>query len=160
VKSIVSFIAAACCLFHPGTSSAGDAGVAGAWKLVSWLVKFDGGDAVEPYGAHPKGRLVLTAEGHWIIILTAADRRPAKTNDEKAALLDSMLAYSGRYTIDGDRITTRIDVSSNEVFSGALREQVRYFRIEGDRLIIRTPEIMSAVRPGQKAVGTIVFERE
>jgi hypothetical protein len=35
--------------------------VAGAWKLVSWLVKFDGGDAVEtlwtpsqgPAGAHP-----------------------------------------------------------------------------------------------------------
>jgi hypothetical protein len=146
----------------PAASSAHDTprGVAGAWKVVSWLVRFDGGDAVEPYGPHPKGRLVLTPEGHWIIILTAAGRGPAETNDEKAALLDSMLAYSGRYTVDGDRITTRIDVSSNEVFSGPLREQVRYFTMEGERLIIRTPEIVSAVRPGRKAVGTILFERE
>jgi hypothetical protein len=27
-------------------------------------------------------------------------------------------------------------------------------------LTLRTPEIVSAVRPGQKAVGTITFERE
>ncbi len=161
MKSIASLAAACCFFFSPGSSSVDDANrLVGAWKLVSMLVKFGGGDAVEPYGAHPKGRLVLTREGHWIIILTAAGRSPAKTSDEKATLLDSMLAYSGRYTVDGDRITMHIDVSSNEVFSGPLQDQVRYFRIEGDRLIIRTPEIMSAVRPGQKAVGTIVFERE
>jgi hypothetical protein len=134
--------------------------IAGTWKLVSFQTAFDGADAVEPYGPDPKGRLVLTPEGHWIIILTGAGRRPAKTNDEKAALLDSMLAYSGRYIIEGDSITTRIDMSSNEVFSGLNRDQVRYFELEGDRLTIRTPEIVSAIRPGQKAVGTVVFERE
>jgi hypothetical protein len=31
---------------------------------------------------------------------------------------------------------------------------------QGDKLTLRTPEIVSAVRPGQKAVGTITFERE
>jgi hypothetical protein len=135
-------------------------GLAGTWKLVSCVTAFDGGDAVEPYGPDAKGRLVLTPEGHWIIILTGADRRPAKNADEKAALLDSMLAYSGRFTIEGDKITTRVDISSNEVFSGANQDQVRFFKLEGDRLTIRTPEIVSAIRPGQKAVGTVVFERE
>jgi Lipocalin-like domain len=103
---------------------------------------------------------VLTAEGQWIIILTGANRRPAKNIDEKAALLDSVLAYSGKYTIAGNRITTRVDMSSNEIYTGANQDQMRFFNVEGDKLTIRTPEIVSAVRPGQKAVGTITFERE
>jgi hypothetical protein len=134
--------------------------LAGTWKLVSWLTRFDGGDTIEPYGPNAKGRLVLTPDGHWIIILTGANRKPAKSVDEKAALLDSMLAYSGRYTVEADKITTHVEMSSNEVYTGANQNQTRFFRIEGDKLILRTPEIASAVRPGQKAIGTITFERE
>ena len=51
-------------------------------------------------------------------------------------------------------------MSSNEIYTGANQDQTRFFRIEGNKLTIRTPEIASAVRPGQKAVGTITFERE
>jgi Lipocalin-like domain len=162
MKSILALVVAACCFFRPGFSLADDTAkqITGTWKLVSWLTKFDGGDTVEPYGPNAKGRLVLTPDGHWIIILTAANRKPAKTNDEKATLLDSMIAYSGKYTIEDDRITTRVDVSSNEIYTGPNQNQTRFFKIEGDKLTIRTPEIVSAVRVGQKAVGTITFERE
>jgi hypothetical protein len=162
MKAILALVVAACCFFRPGLSFADDTAqqITGTWKLISWLTKFDGGDAVEPYGANAKGRLVLTPGGHWIIVLTAANRRPAKTNDEKAALLDTMLAYSGRYTIEGDRITTRVDMSSNEIYNGLNQDQTRFFKIDGDKLTIRTPEIVSAVRVGQKAVGTLIFERE
>jgi Lipocalin-like domain len=162
MKSILTFVVAACYFFRPGFLLADDATkqFLGTWKLVSWLTKFDGGDTVEPYGPDAKGRLVLTPDGYWIGILTAANRRPAKTNDEKATLLDSMLAYSGKYTVDGDRITTRVDVSSNEIYTGPNQNQTRFFKVEGDKLIIRTPEIVSAIRVGQKAVGTITFERE
>jgi hypothetical protein len=132
----------------------------GTWKLVSWQTKFDGGDAIEPYGSHPKGRLVLTAEGHWIIIITGANRSAAKSAEEKAALLDSVLAYSGRYTVEGDRITTRVDMSSNEIYSGANQNQTRFFRIDGDKLTLRTGSIVSAVRPGQTAEGTLIWQRE
>ena len=93
-------------------------------------------------------------------ILTGANRKPAKTIEEKATLLDSILAYSGKYTVEGDKITTHVDMSSNEIYTGANQDQTRFFRIEGNKLTIRTPEIVSAVRPGQKAVGTITFERE
>jgi hypothetical protein len=162
MKSNFMLIAATCYFFCGGSSFADDTAkqVTGTWKLVSWLTKFDGGNTVEPYGPNAKGRLVLTPEGQWIIILTGANRRPATTNDEKAALLDSMLAYSGKYTVEGDRITTRVEMSSNEVYIGSNQNQARFFKIEGDKLILRTPEIVSAVRVGQKAVGTITFERE
>jgi hypothetical protein len=59
--------------------------------------------------------LVITPEGHRIVIITASNRQSPKTTDEKAALLDSMLAYSGKYRIDGNKITTRVDISSNEI---------------------------------------------
>ena len=162
MKLAFALIVATSCLLPPGISVADDAAtqLAGTWKLVSWLTKFDGGEIVEPYGPNPKGRLVLTPDSHWIIILTGANRKPAKTADEKAALLNSMIAYSGKYSVEGDRITTHVDMSSNEIYTGPNQDQTRFFRIDGNKLTLRTPEIVSAVRPGQKAVGTISFERE
>jgi hypothetical protein len=71
-----------------------------------------------------------------------------------------MLAYSGKYTIDGNQITNRIDMSWNEVFTGARQIQTRFFSIEGDKLVLRTGLIASAVRPGQKAESILTWERE
>jgi Lipocalin-like domain len=162
MKTILAFVFATCCLFRTEFSFADDAAkqLAGTWKVVSLITRFDGGDAVEPFGPNPKGRLILTPEGYWIIIQTRASRGPAKNLEEKAALLDSMLAYSGKYTIEGDRMTIRVDMSWNEIYTGANQIQTRFFNIEGDKLTIRTPEIVSAVRPGQKAVATLTLERE
>ena len=162
MKRILALFIASCCLFRTELSFADDAArqVAGTWKVVSLITRFDGGDAIEPFGPNPKGRLVLTPEGQWMIILTGANRGPAKGTEEKAALLDSMLAYSGQYTVEGNRMMIRVDMSWNEIYSGANQNQTRFFTIEGDRLIIRSPEIASAVRPGQKAVATLTVERE
>jgi len=115
---------------------------------------------VEGFGPNPKGRLVITSDGHWIVIITRSDRSPAKNSDEKAALLDSMLAYSGRYTIDGDRITNRIDITHNEIFTGALQNQARFFSVEGDKLVLRTGLMASSFRPGQKVDSILTWERE
>jgi len=115
---------------------------------------------VEGFGPNPKGRLVITSDGHWIVIITRSDRSPAKNSDDKAALLDSMLAYSGRYTIDGDRITNRIDITHNEIFTGALQNQTRFFSVEGDKLVLRTGLMASSFRPGQKVDSILTWERE
>jgi len=162
MKRILALVFATCCLFWTELSIADDAAkqLAGTWKVVSLITKFDGGDAVEPFGPNPKGRLVLTPEGRWIIILTAANRGPAKNFEEKAALLDSMLAYSGKYTIEGNRMAIQVDMSWNEIYSGANQVQTRFFNIQDDILTVRSPEIVSAVRPGQKAVATLTLERE
>src|SRR5215475_13578425 len=127
---------AACFYLQPGITFAQDAAkqLVGTWKLTSAPSTFDAGDTIEGFGTNPKGRLVITSDGHWIVIITRSDRSPAKNSDDKAALLDSMLAYSGRYTIDGDRITNRIDITHNEMFTGALQNQTRFFSVEGDKL--------------------------
>jgi hypothetical protein len=51
-------------------------------------------------------------------------------------------------------------MSSNEILTGANQEQTRFFKIEGDKLTLRTPEIASAVLPGKRVVGTLTWERE
>jgi hypothetical protein len=150
------------CYLYSGITFAQDAAkqLVGTWKLTSELMKLEEGDTLQAFGPNPKGRLVLTSDGHWMILITRADRAPAKTSDEKAALLDSMLAYSGKYTIDGDRITNRIDMSWNEIFTGVRQVQTRFFSVEDDKLVLRTGLIASAVRPGQKAESILTWERE
>jgi Lipocalin-like domain len=138
-----------------------DEGLVGAWKLTGWTLRVVGETAdKEPFGPNPKGRLVMTPDGYWIVIITAANRQPARTAEEKVALFDSVLAYSGKYTIEGDKITIQVDMSANEVFTGSNQTQTRFFKIDGRQLIVRTPEINSAALPGKKIVGTNIFERE
>lgn len=160
--SAVTTLLTGWCLLLTTAAFADDTGkqLAGTWKLTAWTLQVIGEDTREPFGSNPKGRLVLTPESHWMVIITGANRRPAKSADEKAALLDTVLAYSGKYAIEGDKITITIDMSSNEVFTGANQVQTRFFKLEGDKLTIQTPEIASAALPGKKVVGTNVFERE
>lgn len=133
----------------------------GAWKLTGWTVRMVGEtEDKEPFGPNPKGRLVLTPDGYWSVIITGANRHPARTAEEKVALFDSVLAYSGKYTIEGDKITIQVDMSGNESFTGANQIQTRFFKLDGEKLIVRTPEISSSAVPGKKLVGTNVFERE
>jgi hypothetical protein len=132
----------------------------GSWRLTDWVLQVVGEGSREPFGPNPNGRLVMTPEGHWTVIITGADRRPAKTNDEKLALFDSVLAYSGLYTVEGDRITVKVEMSSNEVFTGSNQIQTRFFTLEGDKLTVRTPEMTSAALPGKKIIGTNIFVRE
>src|SRR5436309_2139999 len=88
-----AMVVATSCFFQPGFSFADDttAKLTGTWKVVSLITKFDRGDAVEPFGPNPKGRLVLTPEGHWIIIQTTANREPAKNLEGGFARFDARL---------------------------------------------------------------------
>lgn len=133
----------------------------GSWKLTKWVLQVVGStESKPPYGDNPKGRLIVTPQGDFMVIISGADRKPAKTTEEKAALLDSVLAYAGKSTFEGNKITTTVDMSANEVFSGERAKQVRFFEVTGDKLVIRTPEISSAVLPGKKTVGVLEWVRE
>lgn len=132
----------------------------GTWRITSYRLQVVGEAAGEPFGSPPRGSLVVTQGGRWIILVTGADRRPGTSDAERAALLQSMISYTGTWRAEGDRVVTEVDASWNEVYSGRLRTQVRNFDISGKTLTLRTGEIESAVRPGQRVTATLVFERE
>jgi hypothetical protein len=130
----------------------------GTWKLVSWQVITENQSAQNPFGAHPKGYLVLTAEGRTIVLTAAENRRAGMGDSERAALHKSMLAYSGRYRVEGHDLITVVDVSWNHEWNGT--EQRRHFRIEGDKLFVESIPAPSILFPDQTDCRRVVWERE
>jgi hypothetical protein len=158
---LVALAFSAYCYLQPSFARADDAAkqLVGSWKLSSWVIQVIGEQqATEPFGPNPKGRLVIAPDGYMVGIIAAANRKPATNNEERAALLNSLLAYTGKVTIDGDKFTTKVDISGNELLTGL--DQVRFFKLEGDKLSIRTAEQVSSVFPGKKVIGTLAWERE
>jgi hypothetical protein len=148
---------AACCSFQ--SAFAQDAKqLVGTWKLAAWQVQYVGEEPKEPFGAKPNGRLIVAPDGYWSVIIAKADRKPATNNAERAALLRSMVAYTGKFTVEGDKITSSTDIAWNEVNTG--RTQIRYFKMEGDKLVIRSPEQASVLTPGKRVTTTLTWERE
>jgi hypothetical protein len=142
-----------------GPMHAADAGaLVGSWKLVSWQVIAEDGAVHDLYGAKPKGYLVLTREGRSIVVTTADGRKAGMGDADRVALHKSMVAYSGRYRIEGHDFVTTVEVSWNEAWNGS--EQRRHFTIEGDRLSVETAPAPSIIFPGKTDFRRIVFERD
>jgi hypothetical protein len=119
------------------TVTAGDvaaqtvADVAGTYSAVS----------IPIYGDKPRGMLLLTAGGHYSLIITraempkiAAGARTAGTPEENKAVVEGSIAHFGRYTIDdgGKAITFNIDSSTFPNWNGTRQE--RALRVEGEML--------------------------
>lgn len=132
----------------------------GSWRLVSFELRIVGEDAPprEVFGPHPFGRVVFTPDHHMAAFISRPDRKPPADQAEAAALLSSMLAYTGTFRVEGDKFITSVDGAWNEYNRGT--EQVRFFVLDGDNLSIRTAEQASALFPGKRAVGTLSFRRE
>ena len=130
----------------------------GIWKLVSWQVVGEDGQQQSVFGLNPKGYLILTREGRSMALMTAENRKGGIRDAERAALHRSMLAYTGKYRIEGGDFVTTVDVSWNEAWNGT--EQRRHYRIEDDRLFIDTVPGPSIVFPGKTDFRRLVWERD
>ena len=108
----------------------------GTWSLVSFEVvsEDDGAPLETPFGPRPHGRLVFTSNSRMIAVMKASGLRYGPSDAERAALHRALAAYSGTYRVEGDRYITSVDVAANVYWEGT--EQVRKFRLEGNRLTI------------------------
>ena len=158
--ALAAIIAFSCGLPSPLMADEAAKQLVGSWRLKSFKVQFVGEEPTEPFGVDPKGSIVIAENGRLVVLMSASNRKPAANNDERAALLGSMIAYTGRITVDGDRLTTKVDTSWNEVFTGANQNQLRVFKLDGDTLTLRTLEQESGVRPGKRVTSVLVWERE
>jgi hypothetical protein len=140
--SVSMFLARAVCaaglLLVSTLSSMADSSVAGLWKLVSYVVEFQTTGQIEPVmGANPTGFVQFGADGRVFFVLTGDGRKPAKTDAEKAQLLNTLVAYTGTYRVEGDKWITKVEVAWNPEWIGT--EQSRNFKIEGSKLQVLTP---------------------
>jgi hypothetical protein len=131
----------------------------GTWLLVSWVMEDDTTKEQKPlYGEHPHGFATFTPTGRAFFVLTGEGRKAPQTEAEGAAALKSLVAYTGRYRVDGGRFITTVDTAWNEAWVGT--DQVRTFRLDGDRLHVVA---MSQPNPnfnGRLMHGILTFERE
>ena len=133
--------------------------IVGTWKLVSVEYEDQETMARTPVlGEHPRGYQIATPDGRWIAVVTAEARPVPKTDRQRLDAFRSMIAYSGRYRVEGNTVTTRVEVAWNEAWVGG--EQLRHIRFEGDRLFIESPP-MPHPNVGDKVVRVIVtWQRE
>src|SRR5215467_5085335 len=130
----------------------------GTWRLISWQVIVDNGPPQDVFGSQPRGFLILTKEGRLIVLTTAESRKRGISDQERAALHKSMVAYTGKYRIESNDLITTVDVSWNEEWNGT--EQRRHFRVDGDKLFIETALAPSILFPDKTDFRRIVWQRE
>jgi len=114
----------------------------GTWKLVSFTrISAATGERTQAFGKQPSGYLTYTRDGRMIAIVVKESRArlpdiSKATDKERAELFNTMLAYAGRFTVDGSRVIHHVDISWNEAWTGT--EQVRNITLEGRKLFIRS----------------------
>jgi Lipocalin-like domain len=67
-----------------------------------------------------------------------------------------MIAYAGTYTTDGNKVVHHVDISWNGARVGS--DQVRFYKLDGDTLTIRTTPNKSPI-DGREGVCILVFQK-
>jgi hypothetical protein len=131
----------------------------GTWKLVSCFMEdVETKQRTPVWGEHPNGYLILTNGGRWIVLQTAEGRKAPDTDADRTAAFRSMLAYSGKYRTEGNKIIIKVDLAWDEAWTGT--EQVRYYRIDGTELHIEAAPQPYANLGGKVMRGTLIWTRE
>lgn len=144
---------------HAGTSTNQLSRLNGAWRLISFdLERQDTGHRRPALEEGHKGRLVILAGSLIIVVITPNQRETPISVEERAAAYESMTAYTGRFIVDGDRLTTTVDISWNE--SWLRIPQIRTIEFKGERLELRTDWQTRPAQPGVVGRGVLLWERE
>lgn len=133
----------------------------GTWKLLSFTNTTAKGDVKFLMGQKPTGFITYTADGRMSVVITAEARKPLSVNDrisapaeERAEAFATVIAYAGRYTFTGDKVTHHVEASwmPNQVGT----DLVRSVKLDADRLTLRTAPMLQA---GEQITTALVWER-
>jgi hypothetical protein len=116
----------------------------GTWRLTDYVFLYEDGTVAKPWGENVVGFLLYSPEGYMCGNLSPAGRRHnvERTGVQKAHCKRDYIAYAGPYTVEGDTVAHHVEVS---LFANWLETaQLRYYKLEGDRLTLRTPPILSS----------------
>lgn len=117
----------------------------GAWKLLVFEFRSEG-QVVFPFGTNFMGLCLYDATGYMAIQIVRGDRPRFVENDallgtpaEVGAAFLGCLAYAGTYVADETHGVVVHHVSQALFPNWIGTDQVRFYRISGDRLIVSAP---------------------
>ncbi len=160
MKSVM--LCSALVLLMAMNGNAGDEQLYGTWRLVgntSTVVAT--GKTEEIFGKAPRGFINYGRDGR-VMVLIVGDQRPKPvdlekmTDQERADLFRTMVAYAGTYTFNGKTVTHHLDAAWNQIWTGT--DQVRNVKFDGRKLILTTnPQPRS--KDGKMSVNVLVWEK-
>ena len=133
----------------------------GHWRLVSFVEQDGTGAWLDALGPNAKGCISYWPSGHMQVLIGALDRPrfrgewAAIPERDKAACLDRMVAYSGRFTLAQDRLLHHVEVCWIPNWEGRDLVRLPSFPAPG-RLLLRT----EAASDGRsRAMQEVLWER-
>jgi hypothetical protein len=113
----------------------------GTWKLVTAASTTSTGERSEtPYGLNPVGLLTYSEDGRVTSLISYGERKllsVASKTEEQAEAFKTFLAYAGRYTLSGEKVTHHIEISSIPNYVG--KDLVRNIKLDGNQIVLITP---------------------
>ena len=154
------FVIAVLLLIFTLPTKANENDIVGTWRFTSFVREVVAtGERQNEFGEKPDGYISYQPDGRMFAVLVGSNRpTPAgtPTDDEKIRLFGTLIAYSGAYVVEGDKVTHKIEVSWNQSWTGG--DQVRFFKVEGNTLTITTA-INKNPRDGREGRAIAVFTR-
>lgn len=136
----------------------------GSWTLVSWTRQVGGAEEPGLFGKDAVGQILYSADGRMCMTLMSRSRSNFKSPDfrggtpeEKAAAYDSFQSYCGRYEVNAEQSYVLHKLESSSYPNWTRTEQKRFVKIEGGRLTLTSPPVLSG---GREIVGVLVWERK
>lgn len=140
------------------------ADIIGRWNIVSWLQLYDDGRRQAPLGENLEGFIRYCEDGDMVCMIANAGQ-PQFTSGgqwnaseaERARAYSSMLAYAGKWRIEGNTVVHVVEQSLFPNWKGG--DQRREVRLDGDTLFIEakleqgTPEARTAQLKWQRATA-------
>ena len=134
----------------------------GTWRLVRFTrTNVATGEAQDTFGKRPSGFIQFGRDGRMMMLVVKEQRtappEPEKmTDEERADLFKTMIAYGGTYTFDGKALTCHLDVTWNQAWTGT--DIVRHVTLEGSKLIL-TADAHKSYVDGNVISAVMTFER-
>jgi lipocalin-like protein len=135
----------------------------GTWRLASYESRGSAGAVLYPFGQGAIGQLTYDASGNMSAMLMKPNRPPFASQDmrrgtdsEVRDAFEGFIAYFGTYTVDPAKPTVTHHVRGASYPNWVGDDQVRYYEMDGPRLVLRTPPIQVG---GRSLQSVLVWER-
>ena len=121
----------------------------GTWRLVSWIVEvMDTHEQLRQFGDNPPGFIHFTPEGRVFAVLSASNRIAVQTEADQIAAFGSIIAYTGRYRVEGNTLVTIVDVSVDPAAVGT--DLVRFCDLRGDKRLFNAHDALNGESCGDQ----------